>query len=246
MENDLRLSQIKTRWTLLALAQQRDAPEARDAQAELLPRYCAAVYHYLLSAVHDPSVADDLCQEFAVSFVRGDFRHARPDKGRFRDYVKAALFHLVAKYHQAKRGEMKCVEFDSRIVPREDPPTDADVAFREALRKDFLNRTWTDLQLVCDGPRPNPYAVLRAKADDPSISSAVLADRFAAELGRPVTAANVRQLLHRGREQFAELLRREVAVTVQTTDPIEIDEELAELGLLAYCPRQSLPDKERE
>src|SRR5262249_30176500 len=85
---DLRLSQMATRWTLLVQAH-RDAPEARAAQAELLPRYCSAVFRYLRSMVGDAD-AEELCQEFALRFVRGDFRHAAPERRRFRDSVKTA------------------------------------------------------------------------------------------------------------------------------------------------------------
>ena len=47
------LSQLTTQWSLLVQAHQGDAA-AREAQAELLPRYCAAVYRYLRSVIGDP------------------------------------------------------------------------------------------------------------------------------------------------------------------------------------------------
>ena len=238
MVNDARLSQLCTRWSLLVAAQRRDNPTAaQDAQAELLPQYCAAAYRYLLGAIHDRTAAEDLCQEFAVRFVRGDFRHARPEKGRFRDYVKATLFHLVGEYHRAKQSEERQVLFDSRLLVHEQQGSDADAEFREAWKKELLNRTWADLRAEYDGPPPTPYDALRRKANDPAIASTVLAEVFTVETGRPTTAANIRQLLHRGRARFAELLRREIATAVQSTDPATIDEELAELGLLVYCPR---------
>src|SRR5207302_10705945 len=80
------ISQLQTRWTLLARAQPGEA-HAREAAAELLPRYCAAIYTYVLGALGDETAADEECQDFALRFIRGDFRHARPERGRFRDYV---------------------------------------------------------------------------------------------------------------------------------------------------------------
>ena len=43
-------------------------------------QHCGAAYRYLLGAVHDPDAADDLCQDFAVRFLRGDFRRADPGR----------------------------------------------------------------------------------------------------------------------------------------------------------------------
>src|SRR4051812_10699254 len=83
-----RLSQLSTCWTLVAQAHAGDAGVEAAAQAALLQRYQSAVYRYLLGAVRDPDTADELFQEFALRFVRGDFRHADATRGRFRNYVK--------------------------------------------------------------------------------------------------------------------------------------------------------------
>jgi DNA-directed RNA polymerase specialized sigma24 family protein len=236
-DDEARLSQLSTRWTLLVRAQQRDDPAAaRDAQSKLLPRYCAAVYRYVHGVVRDAAAAEELCQEFAFRFVRGDFRHARPEKGRFRDYVKTALFHLVGEYRRKQQAGGKLLPFDSRVFVKTPIPDDLDAEFRESWKRELLNRTWAELKRACgDGPGPTLYDALRRKADDPASSSAHMAERIAAEFGRPVTAENVRQMIHRARVKFAELLRQEVGASLPSDDPVEIDGELAELGLLVYC-----------
>ena len=50
-------------------------------------------------------------------------------------------------------------------------------------------------------------------------------------------ACGVRQVLHRAREKFVELLRAEVAHSLESATPEEVDEELRELDLLDYCRR---------
>jgi DNA-directed RNA polymerase specialized sigma24 family protein len=97
--DDARLSRIETQWTLVAQAH-AGGGGARDAQAALLPRYCPAVFRYLCEVARDAAVAEELCQEFALRFVRGDFRHAKPEKGRFRDYVKVAVVHLAGEFRR--------------------------------------------------------------------------------------------------------------------------------------------------
>src|SRR6476469_7753046 len=86
-----RLSQISTMWTALRRAHEGDADEERQLLAGLIERYQGAAYRYLAAATGDPDVAADLFQEFAVRFLRGDFRRADPDRGRFRAYLRVAL-----------------------------------------------------------------------------------------------------------------------------------------------------------
>jgi hypothetical protein len=44
-----------------------------------------------------------------------------------------------------------------------------------------------------------------------------------------------RQTLHRARQKFADLLRAEVATSIGSAQAADVDDELAFLGLLAYC-----------
>src|SRR5207253_1471958 len=99
-----RLSRIPTRWSEVLEAHAGPADAAAAARHRLLLRYGAAVHRYLLGAVGDPDAADELGQEFAVRFLRGDFRRADPGRGRFRDYLKAALANLVNEHHRARQA----------------------------------------------------------------------------------------------------------------------------------------------
>ena len=127
---DERLSRIETHWTAVFQAHGSTADGARDARHQLMSRYGGAAYRYLLGAVRDPDVASDLCQEFAVRFLRGDFRRADPEKGRFRDFVKTSLFHLIVDYQKKKRHQPRefSSELDSPLVhpPETTSSTDSD------------------------------------------------------------------------------------------------------------------------
>src|SRR5438552_1019342 len=109
------LSQITTRWSLLLKANRPESAD-RSAQAELLVRYARPVFRYLRRLVGDPDAAQDLCQEFAVRFLRGDFRHVRPERGRFRDYLKTALYRLAGDYRRRRQARGRDVEFDSQLL----------------------------------------------------------------------------------------------------------------------------------
>src|SRR5438094_4209073 len=96
------LSSITTAWTMLRRAHGASPGSAAVAWQELMQRYCGAVYRYLLRAVRDPGVAEDLTQEFALRFIQGRFGQADPSQGRFRSYVKGALFRLVQDHYRSQ------------------------------------------------------------------------------------------------------------------------------------------------
>src|SRR5262249_3607129 len=97
-DHDPRLTQISTEWTLVFQAHRGTPEEVAAPQVELMDRYAGAVQRYLLGALHDTEVAEELAQEFALRFLRGDFHRANPACGRFRDFVKRALRNLMTDY----------------------------------------------------------------------------------------------------------------------------------------------------
>jgi RNA polymerase sigma-70 factor (ECF subfamily) len=230
-----RLSQITTRWTMLVRAHTDPADAARSAQCALLDCYGGAVGRYLLGAVHDPDVAAELSQEFAVRFLRGDFKRADPGRGRFRDYLKTALSHLVADHYRARQAAPRPLPAD--VAAGNDPTTADDDPFLASWRAELLDRTWEALAAA----HPTEHAVLLARVTEPDLSSSALADLVAARLGKPLTAAAARKALQRAHGHFAELLVAEVAASLKVPDdaragnPAELEEELRALDLLRYC-----------
>src|SRR5262245_42926116 len=95
-----RLSLIPTRWSLVYRAHHGPAEAARSARQQLLDRYEDAIRRYLGKLLHSPHAVDEVFQEFAIRLVRGDLRGADPQRGRFRQFVKGTLFHLIADYRK--------------------------------------------------------------------------------------------------------------------------------------------------
>ena len=227
-----RLSVISTRWTLLRQAHGSRLDAVPAAQERLLERYGGAVHHYLLGALHDPALADDLFQEFALRFLQGDFRRANPQRGRFRDYLRTALIHLVHDYHRARQQQPQSLPTGGDVLAA--PPVDDAESvqlFLAGWRAELLERTWKALAQS----NPAYYAVLRLRTQDPELESAQLAERVEAPLGKGVTAAWVRKTLQRARDKFAVLLLEEVAQSLETAEPEALRKELQELDLLKYC-----------
>jgi hypothetical protein len=81
-----------------------------------------------------------------------------------------------------------------------------------------------------------PYhTVLRRRALEPTLRSPHLAEQLSQELGRPVTAVWVRQMLFKAQEAFVDLLISEIARGLDVPTRQQIEEELIALDLLEYC-----------
>src|SRR5688572_21637287 len=96
------LSQISTLWSVVCGARVESPQECNAAVQQLLRRYGRAIHRYLLGALRDAEAADDLAQEFALRLIRGNLRGADPGRGRFRDFVKGVLGHLIADHHRRR------------------------------------------------------------------------------------------------------------------------------------------------
>ena len=221
-------------WSLVQSAHQGSDEAAAAARRRLLDCYGGAVRRYLRRVLRDPDAADEVFQEFAVRLLHGDLRGADPHRGRFRDFVKGTLLHLVADYRKRQQRWPIPLPADGLAVVESVEP-EFDAAFADSWRDELLARAWAALA-AADGRTGQPFsAVLRFRADHPDMRSPELAEHLADRLGRPLSAAGVRQVLHRAREKFAELLLVEVGRVLDDPTPAAVEQELADLSLLDYC-----------
>jgi RNA polymerase sigma-70 factor (ECF subfamily) len=186
--------------------------------------------------VRDVNVAEDLTQEFALRFIQGRFSQVDREQGRFRSYVKGALFRLVQDHYRAQGRALKAVPLESdEPMAAHDEHAAAEQAFSDSWRAELLSRAWKALaQVEADTGQPY-HELLRRRVDQPELSSAQLSEELSNKLGRTFTSAGVRQLIHRAREKFAELLLDDIRQSLEDAPMERIEEELAELNLLKYC-----------
>lgn len=226
------LANTSTLWSLVTEANHGPEDAARAAREALLERYKGAVYRYLLAALRDANAADDLAQEFFLRFVRGDLRNADPEKGRFRDLIKTTLFHLIVDYQRRQKTRPQPLppddhgpaDSESDVLPSEEQ-------FLDSWREQLLSQAWKALR----ARDATYYEVLRLRAENSELSSAEMAERLGGALGHAVSADWVRTRLKRAREQFADLLLDELAQSLDNPSRQRLEEELADLRLLAYC-----------
>jgi RNA polymerase sigma-70 factor (ECF subfamily) len=237
-----RLSAISTQWTTLLKAHGGSTETVSEAQRRLMERYHGAVFRYFLGAVRDPDAAAELTQEFALRFVRGDFRRADRERGRFRDYLKTALVHMATDHFRNKLAAPRQLGTDplGQFAPAEQS-LDGDAEFLKSWREEFLDRTWRALAEV----NSMYHAVLLHRVENPDTPSAQVAAELSAQLQRPLNAAVVRKAVQRGHEKFSDLLLREIGESLGTEEPAALREELIALDLLKYC-RSALERREKK
>lgn len=231
-----RLSAIVTRWTLLRNAHADGPGQARDAQERILHRYGGAIRRYLLGCTRNPEQADELYQEFAIKFLQGGLQGANPDKGRFRHYLKGVIFHLLADQHQKKKRQP--AGWHSELPEPMDAASstpEADAAFHEEWRAELLAKAWTNLEAEEKATGQSWFTVLTYRRDHPDERSETMAKTLGERLGKPMTAAAVRQTLHRARDKFADLLLDQVVHSLQYPTVESLQEELVDLKLVQYC-----------
>ena len=231
---NLNLNQISTLWSLVCRAHQGPAEVAGSARQQLVERYGGAIRRYLQAVLKDADTADEIFQEFALQLCHGNLRGADPERGRFRNFVKGTLFHLIADYRRQQRHWPQPLPA-AEVVSADLEDNDADRKFVESWCDELLARAWAALGAI-EAQTGQPYhAVLRFRADHPGMRSPQLAEQLTIRLGRPFTPSGVRQILHRAREKFAALLLDEVSHSLEDPTTEKLEEELVELGLLDYC-----------
>jgi hypothetical protein len=113
-------------------------------------------------------------------------------------------------------------------------PADAagdEARFDADWRDELLARAWAALAET----QPALDTALRLRARDPKMPSPDLAAELGRQLGKPMSAEAARQMVHRARIKFADLLIDEVAGSLEAPSADGVAAELGELNLLEYC-----------
>lgn len=228
-----------TRWTRV-LAARGDSASAKAALSDLCEAYYAPV-HAFIRASEGADVARDLTHAFFARLLERDaLGTLERGRGKFRSYLLGAVKHFLrddrARRLAQKRGGGDTVLLTEGIdgaaaescdgdgtgaVPVAKPPDDA-----------LFDRHWAlaVLQRALDALAssqgdPERFAALKPwlTGDAPGLSQAEVAARLHLSEGA------VKVAIHRLRRRLRELVKREIAETLETESETELR---AELGYL--------------
>jgi RNA polymerase sigma factor (sigma-70 family) len=223
-----------TRWTLVLRARGA-APEAQRALGELCEAYWQPVFRFLRREGRNDDTARELTQEFfARLLARPGLAGVEPGRGRFRAYLLGAVKHFLAEERDraraAKRGGGQVpVSLDAEQGT--DTATGLTIPDPSAMAPDaFFDRQWAvttvDRAVAAlaaeaeAGGRGAQFAALKPwlLGEVPALSQA----ETARELG--LSEGAVKVAVHRLRKRFRELVKAEIAQTIN--DPDQVQDEL--------------------
>jgi DNA-directed RNA polymerase specialized sigma24 family protein len=242
--NESRFQFGQTRWSLIEKGQ---TPGGDSARNELLERYHAAIYRFLQAKLKDPDAVDEVHATFVDRLLSNHpfLQRASQEKGRFRHYLRRVLSNLVADYHRQRSRDASAVQRlpDAEVAANE--PAGEEEMFREEWVKELMNHAWTRFRRVCESRGQQHYEVLLQKARSPELRSQQLADNLSKALGKPISAANIRQMLHRGQEMLSDCFLEELQKSLgedadQRASADRLEQELIDLGMLDSARREAL------
>lgn len=240
-----------TRWSLILSSGGGDSnkDKAGEALAQLCRIYWRPIFAFICRKGHSVPDAQDLTQDFFVMVLKGDLiQHADRSRGRFRSLLLTALQNFLidayAKRSAQKRGgEMQFVSWDdwmaeapsrlsipAAVVEKWPAEKIFDVRWAATVAERALRRLGDECE--SHGRRRVFDALsgsLTAEREDVSYETLAHALR--------VETPAIKRLLHQMRLRYRQLLREEVAETIE--NPADVDDELRYLCSALAAGRQT-------
>ena len=223
-----------TPWSVI-LEARGDSTHQRAALEELCSAYWLPIYGYLRRRNHAPADAEDLTQAFFVHLLKSDFlERSDPAKGRFRGYLVGALRHFLGSHfereHALKRGggathiDWAHPDAEREFAALDQPQLDPSEAYEATWALTLIGRALRRLEAEQNGAgRARQFTVLK-----PFLSVTPTRGDYehAAQL-LGTARTNIAVWVHRLNQRYGELVKLEVAATVQ--DPAEVKSEMLHL-----------------
>jgi RNA polymerase sigma-70 factor (ECF subfamily) len=231
-----------THWSIVVGAGSRDTAQARESLSRLCQAYWFPLYAYVRRRGHAPGDAQDLTQAFFARLLEKNWvAGADRSKGKFRTFLLSAMKHFLADQWDRARAQKRGggatllpLSLDTAeeryVVEPSDPSTPESIFERRwalALLDTVLDRLKAEYE--ADG-RGALFAALR-----PCLVGERTAQPYA-ELAQSLdaTEAAIKSAVHRLRQRYRQLLRNEIASTLDAAE--DVDDELRHLFAVLSAP----------
>lgn len=218
-----------THWSVVLAAQGGESSQSRQALEQLCRAYWNPLCGYIQRRGYTQEDAKDLTQDFFLRLSAPDFlASVSSDKGKFRSFLLASLNHFLAnEWHRAnaqkRGGNAHHLSLDAAIAkghPIEEPASaeTPEMFFDKRWALTILERALAALRLeFVDSGRAAQFDALKPYLTDASTGQDY--ERAAAQL--QMKPDSVAVAVHRLRKRYRELVRSEVAQTVQSQAELE-------------------------
>ena len=226
---------VTTHWSVVLTAGRSDTTRARDALGKLCQTYWYPLYAYVRRRGHSEHDAQDLTQAFFAQFLeRQSVAGANPERGRFRSYLLKSMDHfLISEWSRGqarKRGggrqifSMDLAAAEERLGLEPAGNVSPDKIFEKqwalTLLNEVLNRLEEEYQRA---GKEKLFAALKDTLMGSRESQPY--EELAAKLDMNLGAIKV--AVHRLRKRYRELIRAEIANTVDAAQ--DVDQEMRHL-----------------
>jgi DNA-directed RNA polymerase specialized sigma24 family protein len=216
-----------TQWTQVMRAKV-DSPEGRRSLAELCNAYYEPVAAFLRCELRDADAARELSHDFfAHMLAGGTIAHAEQERGRFRSYLLGAVKHFLSHRRESmrrlKRGgtveRISLNETEAGSVP-DSGVLSPDAAFDRQWALTVVARALETLKREC---------IAEGRADffeqvKPWLTGdAARGDQAELAAGCGTNANALKVAVHRLKRRFRQLLKAEVAGTLDDSSQVEAE-----------------------
>jgi len=221
-----------THWTVVLQAGESGSAGAHEALSKLCQTYWPPLYAYIRREGYSPEDARDLTQEFFYRFLQRDsLTGVNPAAGKFRSYLLACAKHFLANErehaHAQRRGggrptiPLESGDAETRYSLEPADALTPDLLFDRHWAFTVIERTLGTLRQEHAG-RDKGLGFEDIEGFLPGGRGRATRYELAAKHGINVNAVDA--AIHRVRQRFGALLRREVRQTVSSES--EVEEEI--------------------
>ncbi|MHC4158436.1 MAG: RNA polymerase sigma factor [Planctomycetota bacterium] len=226
-----------THWSVVGAAKGDEVSQtcAREALEELCRAYWYPLYAFVRSRGHSAIDAQDLTQGFFARIMeKQSIRLADPKRGKFRSFLLASLKNFIADEYDRRQAQKRgggknifSLDFESAEGQYSLEPKD------EMTPEKLFERSWAITMLRNTLDRlSGEYKSERKKQLFEHLKIYLTTDKQTAtynDIAEKLQMAEgaVKVAVHRLRKQYRELLKEEIAQTVESEN--EVDEEINEL-----------------
>jgi DNA-directed RNA polymerase specialized sigma24 family protein len=224
-----------THWSIVAQSALTDVPEAQSAIAKLCEAYWPPIYSFIRRRGYSPADAQDLTQSFLAFFLRTK-AYARTDRlhGKFRSFLLASVKHFLSDHWDRERAVKRGGGYQFVSLNQETAEAFYDAASAsDSTAEHLFELRWAKtltagaLNSLQDELRAEGKLELFEELKSFLAGGSILPSYDDASARTRLPRATVKTHVHRLRQRYREIVRREVARTVSS--PHEIDEELRHL-----------------